>query len=83
ALTTLRANPSITTRRMEAISGGETFGLLTATELSNGLGHDLEVLAQAVRLVAPSRKVGVRKGRPELLIGLLQQAASSSSNLRP
>jgi hypothetical protein len=83
ALTTLRANLSITTRRMEAITGGETFGLLTATELSNGLAHDLEVLSQAVRLVAPNRKVAIRSGRPELLIDLLQQAASPASNLRP
>ena len=83
ALATLRANLAITSQRMEALTRGETFGLLTATELSNGLGHDMDVLAHAVRLVAPDRKVAIRNGHPELLIDLLQKAASHPTSSQP
>jgi hypothetical protein len=83
ALATLRANLAITSQRMEALTRGETFGLLTATELSNGLGHDMDVLAHAVRLVAPDRKVAIRNGHPELLIDLLQKAASYPTSSQP
>jgi 3,4-dihydroxy-2-butanone 4-phosphate synthase len=43
----------------------------------------MDVLAHAVRLVAPDRKVAIRNGHPELLIDLLQKAASHPTSSQP
>jgi hypothetical protein len=75
ALTTLRSNLAITQHEMDEITAGATFGLLKATTLSNGLGHDMTVLAETLERIAPTRKLRLTGKEPELAINILKRAA--------
>ena len=81
ALTTLRSNLAITTREMDEITSGTTFRLLKATALSNGLGHDMTILAKALECFIPTRKLTVPGKEPELATTILKRAAQSPSSL--
>ena len=75
ALTTLRSNLAITQHEMDEITAGAIFGLLKATTLSNGLGHDMTVLAETLESIAPRRKLRLAGKEPELAIDILKRAA--------
>lgn len=75
ALTTLRSNLAVTRQDMDEITAGATFTLLKATALSNGLGHDMTILAKALERIAPTRKLQLSGKEPELATGMLNRAA--------
>lgn len=75
ALATLRTNLTITRHTMDEITFGANFGLLRATELSNGLGHDMTVLSQTIQHIAPDRKLQMPGKAPELLTRILERAS--------
>ena len=75
ALATLRTNLTITRQTMDDITHGANFGLLRATELSNGLGHDMTVLSQTIQYIAPDRKLQFPGKEPELLTEILARAS--------
>lgn len=80
ALTTLRANLEQTKREMEECRPGlrATMGLamLTATRISDGLGHDMTILAEVIGHIAPDRKWKMSEQQePQLLSDILLQAA--------
>lgn len=82
ALTTLRANLAQTRRTMESNAKivKATFGLswLIATQISQGLGHDMSILAEVFEHVAPTRKLQLPgEDRPRLVIDVLKNAARS------
>lgn len=80
ALITLRSNLALTRRTMErhADAVKATFGLslLIATEFSNGLGHDMTVLAEVFEHIAPTRKLALPgEDEPKLVTDILKRAA--------
>lgn len=75
ALATLRTNLTVTRQAMDDITFGANFGLLRATELSNGLGHDMTVLSQTIQHVAPDRKLQMPGNEPELLTRILERSS--------
>ena len=81
ALTTLRSNLAITQQEMDEITSGATFGLLKATALSNGLGHDMTNLVKTLELIAPTRKLSFPGKEPELATTILKRATQPSSPL--
>jgi len=77
ALVTLRSNLSITRLGMEEITEGrESFGFLRITALSNGLGHDMRVLAKVFELTAPDHEFVLGDDQPpELVTTILNRSA--------
>lgn len=75
ALTTLRSNLAITRQAMDEITAGANFGLLKASALSNGLGHDMAVMSEAFGHIAPNRKLQMPERQPELVTVILERAA--------
>jgi hypothetical protein len=80
ALTTLRSNLAQTKRSIEEAAPvlGATMGLslLTAMRISNGLGHDMTVLAEAIGHIAPGRKWKMAEDQePRLVSQILMEAA--------
>lgn len=61
-----------------------TFGLsmITATVLSNGLKHDMTVLAEVFEHIASIRKLALRgEDEPKLVTEILKRAAQSPRDL--
>ena len=81
ALTTLRSNLAITQQEMDEITAGTPFGLLKATTLSHGLGHDMGILAETLEHIAPARKLTFPGKEPELATTILKRAAQPQSHL--
>ena len=53
-----RRRLAVTRQGMDEVTAGARFGLLKkATSLSNGLSHDMTVLAEVFAHVAPTRKL--------------------------
>ena len=75
ALATLRSNLAVTRQSMDEVTAGARFGLLKATSLSNGLGHDMTVLAEVITHIAPTRKLIIADAEPELVTEILKRAA--------
>ncbi len=75
AIATLRSNLAVTRQSMDEVTAGARFGLLKATSLSNGLGHDISVLAEAFTHIAPTRKLLLTDAEPELVTEILKRAA--------
>ncbi len=75
ALTTLRSNLAVTRQAMDEITDGANFGLLKATSLSNGLGHDMTVLSETFGHIAPDRKLQLPGKDPEPIRAILVTAA--------
>ena len=80
ALATLLLNLAQTRQSMESHAEivKATFGLsmTTATSLSNGLAHDMTVLAEVFEHVAPTRKLKLPgEQQPELVTEILKKAA--------
>jgi hypothetical protein len=66
-LSTLEANMALTRGQLQDFSTGKrSFGLLTVRSLSQGIAHDMNILAQAFEKIAPSRKLNVESQPPEL-----------------
>lgn len=59
AIAILRSNLAVTRQSMDEMAAGARFGLLKAISLSNGLGHDMTVLAEAFTHIAPTRKLRI------------------------
>lgn len=76
ALATLRSNLAVTRQSMDEVTAGARFGLLQATSLSNGLGHDMNVLAEVFTHIAPDRKLSIRDAEPELVTKILKCKAT-------
>jgi hypothetical protein len=85
AITTLRSNLAVTRQGMDEVTAGAHFGLLKATSLSNGLGHDMTVLAEAFTHIAPTRRLLMGDAEPELVTEILKRAAmlSLTGNMAP
>jgi hypothetical protein len=75
AITTLRSNLAVTRQSMDEVTAGARFGLLKATSLSNGLGHDMSILAEVFTHIAPTRKLLPLGAEPELVAEVLNRAA--------
>lgn len=76
AIATLRSNLAVTRQSMDEVTAGARFGLLKATSLSNGLGHDMTVLAEVFTHIAPARKLLIADAEPELVTEILKRAAN-------
>ncbi|QFY44520.1 hypothetical protein F6R98_19370 [Candidatus Methylospira mobilis] len=76
AIATLRSNLAVTRQSMDEITAGTSFGLLKATLMSNGLGHDMTILAEAFSHIAPNRKLRLQNAEPELVTEILKRAAN-------
>ncbi|MGO9443877.1 MAG: hypothetical protein ACLPXB_03765 [Thiobacillaceae bacterium] len=84
ALVTLRSNLAITRASMEAITEGrELFGFLRIAALSRGLGHDMEVLAEAFEHIAPGQRLAIDRQPPELAASMLRRKAGAVEVARP
>jgi hypothetical protein len=76
-LSTLESNLSLTQRQLQEVSAGKrNFGLLTVPALSQGIAHDMDILAQAFEKLAPLRKLAVENQPPELAPVLLRRLAA-------
>lgn len=75
AIATLRSNLAATRQGMDEVTAGARFDLLKATSLSNGLGHDMTVLAEVFTHIAPTRKLLIADAEPELVTEILKRAA--------
>lgn len=75
AIATLQSNLAITRQSMDEVTAGARFGLLKATSLSTGLGHDMIVLAEAFTHIEPSRKLLLPDAAPEPVTEILKRAA--------
>lgn len=77
AIATLRSNLAVTRQGMDEVTAGARFGLLKATSLSNGLSHDMTVLAEVFAHVAPTRMLLIADAdaEPELVTEILKRAA--------
>ena len=75
AITTLRSNLAVTRQSMDEVTAGARFGLLKATSLSDGLGHDMTILAEVFTHIAPTRKLLPLGAKPELVTEVLNRAA--------
>ena len=75
AIATLRSNLAVTRQGMDEVTAGARFGLLKATFLSNGLGHDMTVLAEVFTYIAPTRQLLIGDAEPELVTEILKRAA--------
>jgi hypothetical protein len=76
-LSTLESNLSLTQRQLQEVSTGKrNFGLLTVPALSQGIAHDMDILAQAFEKLAPLRKLAVENQPPELAPVLLRRLAA-------
>ncbi len=74
ALVTLQGDLAITEMGMESISTGQTiFGRLSATSLSNGLRHNMAVLAKAFEHIAPNRQLRLPGKEAELATAIFQR----------
>lgn len=78
SLATLRSNLAITKMSMDEITRGARFGLLRITALSNGLGHDMGVLADAFEHVAPTRKLALPDQPAELATVILRGMSAAA-----
>jgi hypothetical protein len=76
AIATLRSNLAVTRQSMDEITAGTRFGLLKATSLSNGLGHDMTILAKAFSHIAPNRKLHLQNAEAELVTEILKREAN-------
>lgn len=75
-LSTLEANMAVTQRQLQDVSTGKrSFGLLIMGSLSQGIAHDMDILAQAFEKIAPSRTLEVESQPPELASLLLRRLA--------
>ena len=77
ALATLRTNLALTRQSMDEITLGANFGLIKATSISDALSHDMAVLSQTIRLIAPNRRLSLPGKKPELLTSILERAATA------
>ncbi len=77
AITTLRSNLALTRDDMDEVTAGQRFGMLVAQKLSEGLGHDMKILSEVFTHIAPTRKLKLREGPPELAITILNKAAQT------
>jgi len=76
ALVTLRSNLTRTATAMADITrSGASLGWVRATGLSNGLGHNMNVLAAAFQHIAPNREFALEDKPPELAISILKRLA--------
>ena len=80
AIATLRSNLAVTRQDMDEVTSGARFGLLKATSLSNGLGHDMTVLAEVFTYIAPTRKLLIADAEPELVTEILKRAAKAPAD---
>lgn len=71
----MQSNLAVTRQEMDEVMSGARFGLLKATSLSNGLGHDIIVLAEVFTHIAPTRKLLIADAEPELVTEILKRAA--------
>jgi hypothetical protein len=71
----LRSNLAVTRQSMGEVTADACFGLLKAASLSNGLGHDMTVLAEVFTHIAPTRKLLIADEEPELVTEILKRAA--------
>ena len=79
-LSTLEANTAITRKEMGDISAGKRpLELQSGTSLSNGVAHDMEILAEALETIAPSRKLSL-SGRTEIASVILRELAKELTN---
>ncbi|MBU6994431.1 hypothetical protein [Ferrovum myxofaciens] len=75
AIATLRSNLAVTRQSMDEVTAGARFGLLKATSLSNGLGHNMTIMAEVFTHIAPTRKLLLPDAEPELVTEVLKRAA--------
>ncbi len=76
-LSTLESNMAVTRSQLQEVSTGRrTFGLLTVPSLSQGIAHDMDILAQAFERLAPSRRLALANEPPELAAVLLRRLAA-------
>jgi hypothetical protein len=84
SLMTLDSNLSRTATTMADITrSGASLGLLSATKLSNGLSHDMNVLAEVFQDIAPNRQFSFDAKPPELVISILKRLAKPSADGQP
>lgn len=77
SLATLRSNLAVSRMSMEEVSRRARFGLPRVTALSNGLGHDMRVLADAFEHIAPMRRLMLPDQQAELATVLLMRMSTS------
>lgn len=87
-LTTLHANLAQTRRTMESYAqiAKAPAGLSrpTATKISQSLGHDMEILAEAFEHIAPTRKFQLPgEDQPKMVVDVLKKAARSPDHDPP
>lgn len=75
AIATLRSNLAVTRQGMDEVTASARFGLLKASSLSNGLGHDMTVLAEVFTHIAPTHKLLIGDAEPELVTEILKRTA--------
>lgn len=76
---TLRSNLAITRMSMEEVTKGQArFGLLRITALSNGLRHDMGVLADAFEHIAPICKLALPDSQAELATVILRRMSAAT-----
>lgn len=78
SLATLRTNLAITRMLMEEVTRGGRFGLLRITALSNGLRHDMGVLADVFEHIAPARKLALPDQQAELATVILRRMSTAT-----
>jgi hypothetical protein len=75
-LSTLEANMAVTRGQLQAFSTGKrSLNIMTVRSLSQGVAHDLDILAQAFERIARSRKLEVGSQPPERASVLLRRLA--------
>lgn len=77
AIATLRSNLAVTRLSMDEVTAGAHFGLLKATSLSDGLGHDMTILAEVFTHIAPNRMLRMPDKEPGLVTEILKRAAQA------
>jgi hypothetical protein len=78
-LMTLRSNLSVTQGTMaEVTTGRRSFGLLMASQLGQGIRHDMAVLAEGFECFAPKRELSFKDKKPELATTILKRLANES-----
>ena len=82
ALVTLRSGLSRTRTAMADITEGRAnFGLLRVTGLSNGIGHNMSVLAEVFQHIAPNRAFALDDNPPQPAISILRRLAKPPAEL--
>jgi hypothetical protein len=76
-LSILESNMSLTRGKLQELSiGKRSLDLLTMPSVSQGIAHDMDILAQAFEKLAPLRKLAVPNQPPELAAALLRRLAA-------